>query len=34
VDAFLRFAEGDMEKAAEMFERFCEGSSLEEAVKM
>lgn len=34
VDAFLRFAGGDMERAATMFERFCEGSSLEDAVDM
>lgn len=32
VDAFLRFARGDMDKAAIMFQRFCAGPSLEQAI--
>ena len=34
VDAFLRFARGDMDKAATMFQRFCAGRSLEEAISI
>ncbi|MBW1980129.1 MAG: hypothetical protein JRJ12_02820 [Deltaproteobacteria bacterium] len=32
VDAFLRFAGGHMDKATIMFERFCAGLSLEQAI--
>jgi hypothetical protein len=32
VDAFLRFAHGDMDKAATMFQSFCAGRSLEDAI--
>ena len=34
VDAFLRFARGDIDKAANMFQRFCVCGSLEEAINI
>ena len=34
VDAFSRFARGDMDKAATMFQRFCACRSLEEAIRI
>jgi hypothetical protein len=34
VDAFLRFAHGDVDKGATMFQRYCDGKSLEEATRI
>ena len=34
VDAFSRFARGDMDKAAIMFQRFCACRSLEEVIRI